>query len=235
MEPQRPHRYIEHEIAMPQRETRHRSMEPPIIPVASQSDYPEHLHELSERRRLLESKFRSRSFNQPTRDAPRTVARPVDKHPNLTNNFGKIDSHHLDRELDVEPRPKVVSTAKHARKQWATNQQRYQTDNNNFGDELDDLNAGEWPTRDREPATRYPSYDIDDAAHDPYPDDINTSTPKRGTNKFWNGTDQGRTVREEPVGRHGNKFPTTNNFDKCDSGIENDFKRNRTINVGNSR
>lgn len=215
MEPQRSYRYNDHEVITPRRESRHRSMEPPIVPVASQMDYPENLHELSERRRLLESKFRSRSFNQPSRESPNIASRSPDKHHNLSNGRAKGEP--------VTPR-----------KQWSS-VNRFEPDSNHFASELDDLNT-DWAPKDRDPVTRYPSYDHNDASPETYPDQIHTSTPKRGMHKFWNGTNQGRTVREDHhIQRQGNKFSSTNNFDKCDSGIENDFKRNRQPNIFNSR
>lgn len=217
---------------------RHISVEPPIIPrlhATPAHDESPQLQDLSNRRRLLESKFQSRSFSQPpeARERPIVVDRSVQQ-PSFTSP-----------ERTTTSRMPATSTP---RRQWFQPPQGHTFDlsKDNTRDTSYSSRYERTPVRERE--LKHPVYIEDDAEVD-YPPAMahveHTGRHRANSNQRWHDVSAQqfhdehepyrqplRTTREpQPftatVNRDKYKYRT---FDKVDLGIENDLRRDGEFN-----
>lgn len=262
LEPRKP--FGNDDDLVPTRDVRLGSAEPPIIPRFQPSygdpDRSEHLIELSNRRRMLESKIHSRSFGAPDVSGHHHQQR-FDS-PNRNNHVPYEQQSYRTLNYSPERQPSLSPP----RKQWAQ-QKPYRPDGvPRHSNETTFLNSSDGQfhersqKRDRDHITTHKVYmdgDIDELP-------VKSTTPNRvidlgyidNYNNEYNGKHrthssyQTHETRTQPhrsyYGDHipeksENKFSTLErdkhkyrSFDKGDSGIENDFKRDRESNRDSS-
>lgn len=217
---------------------RHISVEPPIVPKIQATTFDEspHLQDLSNRRRLLESKFQSRAFSQPPAARERTIPVERSERQSTEQRFDTPDR-------TTTARLPATSTP---RRQWFQPAKDHGIDYNrdNLLDASYDSHFDPSP-RVREHVLKHPIHIQDNIDH---PANVAAGSTGRHHNKsqnYWtdfNGQQRSYHDDHEPyrqplrVNRDQQQQPFAStlergdkykyrSFDKGDSGIENDLKR----------
>lgn len=217
--------YAEEDL-IPTRDTRQSSCEPPIIPKFRPGR--EHLIELGNRRRMLESKINSRT-------TPREIIHPV--------AYNKVSPGRQPLPANDEPYPADIPSSP-SRKHWPKQQKFYPEtnveddfcDSPRFKHERNRIKRQVFEENQRnKKLSSSPNRVIDLGYIDQYRDNYNGDY--KPSNKFIETTPQRNYVDGVDRFENRNQFSTLErekhkyrSFDKGDSGIENDFKRDKESN-----